>query len=238
MTSEHLCHNCGSLLRTSPEALLPFGKNRSQSFGSILSSLICLTANTNSRLPALPRWVGGIPPLRSRCWRKLRNWACNWGEERVSVSDRGLGGVELRLLDLEADWCGDVFATTGSAFLVFSRFFIWLRTPSWGFSLELFDPILKSVRLPLGLCPLHNSCKTGSLAWVHSLPGWLALLVQNQSVWGVLGTIWLPGWYLTDDIPFLLWPSFAHKRGLVAPAEQLYIVFALRIAEFWNILER
>ena len=42
----------------------------------------------------------------------------------MSVSDRGLGGLELMLLDLDVDWCGDVFATTGSAFLVFSRFFI------------------------------------------------------------------------------------------------------------------
>ena len=62
--------------------------------------------------------------MRSRSWRNLRNWACNWGEERVSPRDRGLGGVELRLLDLDVDWCDDVFATTGSAFLVFSMFFI------------------------------------------------------------------------------------------------------------------
>ena len=40
------------------------------------------------------------------------------------MSDRGLGGVELRLLDLGGDWGGNVFATTGSAFLVFSMFFI------------------------------------------------------------------------------------------------------------------
>jgi len=108
VASAHRSQSCGSLLRTSPVALLPVGKNRTQSSGLFLSSSICscLTANTNSRLAARPQWSGGMPAARSRSWRNCRKIACSCGEARVSARDRGLGGADPMLLDLDIVDCG------------------------------------------------------------------------------------------------------------------------------------
>ena len=132
--------------------------------------------------------------LWSRSWRNCRKLACNCGEARVSARVRGLGGGEPTLLDLDVDRRTAPTGATTSRLLfgLFNRFFIWLRTPSWGRSFEWLAPILKRERVDplLDSAPSSHSC--------HSRPrqaACLSPLVENQSCWGIVGTVWSGGQY-------------------------------------------
>ena len=101
-------------------ALFSLGKHRTQSSSVLNLELL----HCQDKLEACSSATVG--------WRNSRvvveKVACNCGEARVSVSDRGLGGAEPTMLDV--DCCVVIAGACGTTGVFFNRFFIWLSTPS------------------------------------------------------------------------------------------------------------